>query len=342
MVQWIPIEKIQLIIHFEPFFIAWVFLLVAWTFYVFFLKKISEKRHANLKRRFLSTFIHLTISSLITYAHWFAFEHITQEALGLKFTNYLGLFALFIGAVAIIKIAQIFVYLYLFFAHMTHGVPILIGNMFTFIFSVVIFSLISSYVFEIHVATLLATSAIFSIVLGLALQDTLGNFFSGVALQIDRPFEIGDWIEVHNDKNNCSGQIQEITWRATFLLSFANELIMIPNRTIAQSEILLLSHQNKTARFNHAFRFHFGVNIQDAKDAIFKGISSIPEILTNPEPRVLILETTDSYILMKVFYSLSDYGTRYRIGDQVIQNILNAIQSKGLILAVPTIAINRD
>lgn len=342
MVQWIPIEKVQVIIHFEPFFIAWICFISAWLFYKFFLTKISAKRHANLKRRFISTLSYSIISSLIAYAHWYAFENIAQEALVLKFTNYLGLIALLIGAVAVIKIAQIFVYLYLFFAHMTHGVPILIGNMFTFVFSVVIFSMISSHVFEIHVATLLATSAIFSIVLGLALQDTLGNFFSGVALQIDRPFEIGDWIEVHSEDGICMGQIQEITWRATFLMSFANELIMIPNKTIAQSKILILAHQQKTCRLNHTFRFHFDVDIEEAREALYTGLRAVPEVALDPEPRVLLLETTDSYILMKVFYSLSDFSTRYRVGDNVIAHIVQNIRKKGLELAVPTIAVNRD
>jgi small-conductance mechanosensitive channel len=342
MVQWIPIDKIQYILQVEPFIVSWICIFAAWFFYFIFLKKISEKRHHNLRRRFNSTTIYLIVSSLITILHWYAYENITQETLVLKLTNYLGLFALLIGAVAIIKLAQIFVYLYLFFSHMSNGVPILIGNMFTFVFSLLILSLIGSNVFGIHVATLLATSAVFSIVLGLALQDTLGNFFSGVALQIDRPFQIGDWIEVHSTQEKWTGQIQEITWRATFLLSFSDELIMIPNKTIAQSQILIFSHQNRSSRFNHAFRFHFDVKIEEAKEALFAGLQTVPGILKDPEPRVLILETNESYLTLKIFYSLSDFGTRYRTGDAVIVAILKAIHHRGLKLAVPSIAVLRD
>ncbi len=342
MKQWIPIEKIQYILQIEPFIVFLIGIIAAWIFYFFFLKKISEKRHSKLRHRFFTTSLYFLISGLLTYAHWYADENLIQVPLTLKLTNYFGLFALFVGAIAVIKLAQIYVYLYLFFSHMTHGVPILIANMFTFIFSIIIFSLIASNVFGIHITTLVATSAVFSIILGLALQDTLGNFFSGVGLQIDRPFQIGDWIEVTSAQEKWTGQIHEITWRATFLMSFADELIMIPNKTIAQSQILIFSNQHKASRFNHAFRFHFDVNIAEAKEALFAGLATVPGILNDPEPRALILETTESYILIKIFYSLRDFGSRYRVGDAVMVAILKAIHQKGLVLAVPSIAVNKQ
>jgi small-conductance mechanosensitive channel len=174
------------------------------------------------------------------------------------------------------------------------------------------------------------------------MQDTLGNFFSGLALQIDRPFRIGDWIEVHNGSEKWTGQILEITWRATFLTSFTDELIMIPNRTIAQSQILIFSDPNKSTRFGHSFRFPLDVNIEEAKLALFQGVESVSGVLKNPEPKVLILDTNESYIMLKVIYSLADYSSRYRIGDEVMVAIFKIIQHKGLKLAVPRFAIEKD
>jgi small-conductance mechanosensitive channel len=343
--QWIPLEKIQFLIQFESFALFWVLLILAFIFYKILLKKITDKRHANLRQRFLRTSIYLIITTLISVLHWVMFEnayHASSEYHLVKIASYLSLFALSFGVITTIKLAQIYVYLYLFLMNMSVGVPRLIANMFTLVFSLVIVSWLAADVFGFHLAAVLATSAVFSLVLGLALQDTLGNLFSGVALQIDRPFNISDWIEIHSGSEKWTGQVQEISWRATTLLGFADELILIPNRIIAQSQLLNFSHLQKPARLNQIFRFHFDVSIEQARSALLEGIANIPEILKEPAPRTLITEVTESWITIKVFYSLKDYGTRYRTGDIVISQILERIRLHKLTLASPSLNLVRS
>ncbi|MGZ3787799.1 MAG: mechanosensitive ion channel family protein [Bacteriovorax sp.] len=341
--QWIPLEKIQFLIQSESFVILWILLSLAFLFYKLFLKKISDKRHSTLRGRFLRTFSYLLVTTLIAALHWIVFingHRSANEFTVIKFASYLGLIALFIGVVSVIKLAQIYVYLYLFFMNMSVGVPRLIANMFTLVFSLVIVSWLAADVFGFHLAAVLATSAVFSLVLGLALQDTLGNLFSGVALQIDRPFAIGDWVEIHSGSEKWIGQVQEISWRATTLLSFADEVILIPNRIIAQGQLLNFSHVHRPVRLNQMFRFRFDVSIPLAKKALLEGLANIPEILKDPAPRTLVTEVTESWITIKVFYSLSDYGTRFRTGDQVISQIMEQIRLNRLSLASPIINID--
>jgi small-conductance mechanosensitive channel len=202
--------------------------------------------------------------------------------------------------------------------------------------------MIASSVFEIHLSALLATSAVFSLVLGLALQDTLGNLFSGVALQIESPFKIGDWIEVHGGDEKWLGQVQEITWRATFLLSFSDELMMIPNRTISQSQIIIISQGSKNIRLNQIFRFSYETSIEKAKNAIREGISQVDGIMTDPPIRILITETNESWVTIKVFYSLIDFSTRYRTGDVIITKILESIRKNGLKLQSHKMEISNE
>ncbi len=140
---------------------------------------------------------------------------------------------------------------------MSQGIPRLIANLFSFVFSIFIVSFIGSEVFSIHITAMLATSAVFSLVLGLALQDTLGNLFSGVAMQIGQPFKIGDWVEINYENKKWLGQIQEITWRSTFLTTFSDETVMIPNKTIAQSQITIFSDQQKPNRESATFRIEY-------------------------------------------------------------------------------------
>lgn len=338
----LPIERIEYFIQFESFIVLLVTLIIGWIFYKLFLKKITEKRHATLRYRFTRAAFYLIVSSALALFHWGVVGSTWADYFYLKVANYVGLVGFLFLVTVLIRLAQIYVYLYLFLANMSQGVPRLIANLFTLIFSTFILSWIAADVFGFNLATVLATSAVFTIVLGLALQDTLGNLFSGVALQIERPFQLGDWVEVHNSDEKWIGQIQEITWRATSLIGFSDELIVIPNKTIAQSQLLIFSENNKPARFSQQFRFSFDVDVIKVKAAILDSLKSIPEILSEPEPRVLLMEVTESWVSVKVFYSIADYGRKFRVGDMVIAYVLQSIKSKKMALATNSLNILRD
>jgi small-conductance mechanosensitive channel len=341
-VKWIPIQKIGPLISYEAFLVTFSLVLLAYLFYFFFLKRLSERRHGQLRSRFLVTTLFVTLSGLMASLYWILNWQEISDPLLNKSLSYLGLLTLFLGAIAVIKVAQIYVYLYLFFSNMTTGVPRLIANLFTFVFSIFLFGLIGSTVFNLNIITVGATSAVFSLVLGLALQDTLGNFFSGLALQIDRPFHINDWVEIQDGDQKWVGQIHEINWRATFLMSFSDELIMVPNKTIAQSKIIILGHNLRPVRLNHMFRFTYDTPIETAKRALLEGVSGFPEILTSPAPSTLVTEVSESWIVIKVYYSLHDYGTKFQTGDQVITKIMEILRKNHLKLAHTTIELRSD
>jgi small-conductance mechanosensitive channel len=338
-VKWIPIEKIQPLITYEAFGITFFLMVLAYLFYYFVFKRLSERRHGQLRRRFVMTTAFVLLSGLTSGLHWLLFWQNVTDPMMLRIASYVGLIGLLLGAVAIIKVAQIYVYLYLFFNNISTGVPRLISNMFTFVFSLFIFGLIGSSVFNLNIATVATTSAVFSLVLGLALQDTLGNFFSGLALQIDRPFQINDWVEIQNGDQKWVGQIHEVNWRATFLLSFADEMIMFPNKTIAQSQIVILTHNLRPIRLNQVFRFTYDTPIELAKQALLEGTQGLAEIMTTPCPATLVTETTESWMTIKVFYSLHDYGQRYQVADLLITRIMAAIQKHNLKLAHQTLIV---
>jgi len=340
----IPIDKIQNFSAPEIHLFALGILILCFLFYKLFLKKISEKRHKSLLTRFKITLKYLLtsvfLSIVLNYLIYPKPElNVTQSEPHIL-VGYLFFALLILMSIAIVKVTQIVVYLYLFFANMSHGVPRLLANMFTFFITIILINIIATNLFEVHLSALLATSAVFSLVLGLALQDTLGNLFSGISLQIESPFHIGDWIEVHSKNEKWLGQVQEMNWRATFLMSFSDELIMIPNKTIAQSEIVIVSQGNKTIRISHMFRFPFDVSTDLAKKAIFDGIAEVKNgILSDPPVRILITDLNESWVVMKVFYSLSDFSVRYRMGDQIISSILGSLKKNNIRLQSQKIEI---
>ena len=82
---------------------------------------------------------------------------------------------------------------------------------------------------------LLATSGVIAIILGLALQSTLSDVFSGIVLNFSRPYRPGDWISIDG---GTDGRVIEMNWRATHVLTAKRDLAIVPNSTIAKAKIV--------------------------------------------------------------------------------------------------------
>src|SRR5215217_342033 len=89
---------------------------------------------------------------------------------------------------------------------------------------------VATFVFK---EQLLTTSAVGAVVVGFALQDTLGNTFAGLGIQSERPFKVGHWIRV----GEFEGRVAEITWRATKLRTKTGNFIIVPNNIVAKEAI---------------------------------------------------------------------------------------------------------
>jgi small-conductance mechanosensitive channel len=222
------------------------------------------------------------------------------------------------------------------------GVPLLIVNMFSLLLTVFLGGWLVTELFNVKLAPLLATSAIFSVVLGLALQDTLGNLFSGVAMTFDKPYEIGDWIEITLNGQKWVGQVHEISWRATVLLGLSDESISVPNRLMGQTQISNFSTKKRPICRAQLFRIAHGSSINEAKRILSHAVLSIPSILKNPAPFPYAFESNESYVTIKVIYFIDDYGKQFLIGDSIITAGNEALQKAGFELAPPRLMVLKN
>lgn len=125
--------------------------------------------------------------------------------------------------------------------------PTLVRNIFSIVAFTALFLIIFSALFQnVDLGALFTTSAIFGVILGLALQDTLGNFFAGISLQADRPFQVGDVITVGAQEH--TGVVEEITWRAVKIRTFQNHVIEINNTNAAKEPLEVCPRDNLNAR----------------------------------------------------------------------------------------------
>jgi CRP-like cAMP-binding protein len=164
---------------------------------------------------------------------------------------------------------------------------------------------------------LLTTSAVGAVVVGFALQDTLGNLFAGLAIQIEKPFRVGHWIQV----SGRDGQVQEITWRATKLRTKDGEFVVVPNSIVSKEPVLNYSEPTVANSVSVDVGSSYLTPPNEVKAAILEAISNAPLALRAPEPKVLVQGFGDSAINYTAYFWVNDYGLEREARDQVRTNI---------------------
>jgi small-conductance mechanosensitive channel/CRP-like cAMP-binding protein len=212
--------------------------------------------------------------------------------------------------------------------------PTLIRNIFTIIAFTILFLIAFTFLFpDVNLGALFTTSAIFGVILGLALQDTLGNFFAGISLQADRPFQVGDVITVGAQRH--TGVVEEISWRAIKIRTFQNHVVLIANSNAAKEPIEVCPRDNLNARvvfFNTLYTDSPAKAIHVAREAVREADNVSDKVA----PIVRIRNLGDNGVDYEVKYWLEDYA-KYNDTDALIrQRIWYAFRRAGLNFAFPT------
>ncbi|HEX6283974.1 MAG TPA: mechanosensitive ion channel family protein, partial [Pyrinomonadaceae bacterium] len=212
--------------------------------------------------------------------------------------------------------------------------PTLIRNIFTIVAFTILFFIAFTFIFpEVNLGALLTTSAIFGVILGLALQDTLGNFFAGISLQADRPFQVGDVITVGAGRHQ--GVVEEISWRAIKIRTFTNHVVLIANSNAAREPIEVCPRDNLNARlvfFNTLYTDSPAKTIHVVREAVREA----ENVSTKITPIVRIRNLGDNGPDYEVKYWLEDYAKFNDTDALVRQRIWYAFRRAGLNFAYPT------
>jgi small-conductance mechanosensitive channel len=340
---WIPLDRVERLVQLEPMLACIGLALGAWLIYRTLLRGVSRQRHENLTRLFKNLLIHTAIM-ITLFSAFFAISFVepqtaAQGAALNRLMAYVGLGTLLSGVTVFVKVCRILFFEYLFLTHMRVAVPLLLVNICTLLLSLVLGSWLLTEIFDIRLGPLLATSAVFSLVVGLALQDTLGNLFSGVALQLDEPYQIGDWIEVNSGSQKWVGLVDEISWRATVLIGWLDETITIPNRVMGQAQISNFSTKLRPIARSQAFKIAHGSSLESARRALLEAPLRVPGVRRNPSPSVIITEANESWLVFKLVYFIDDYGAQYTVADQIIAAAIHELDKAQVTLASPRIEV---
>ena len=204
------------------------------------------------------------------------------------------------------------------------------------IYIVSFFIIFQSFFPNIQLAPLFTGSTIIGIVVGLALQDTLGNLFAGLALQADQPFQVGDVVTI---STRGVGVIEAVSWRGVKIRTFNNRLLMISNSVLGKETIEVAPKDNLNARtvwFNSLYSNSPARTIQAVRDAV----RQVENVSSKIRPVVRIRNLGDNGIDWEVKYWLDDY-TRQNDTDALIRlRIWYVFKRENIDFAFPTRTIH--
>lgn len=183
-------------------------------------------------------------------------------------------------------------------------------------------------------SSLLTTSALLTAVIGLSLQDTLGNMVSGLALQMQRPFEVGDWIQFDPDPRQI-GQVTEVNWRATAVMTVDLVEVIVPNALLAKAAIRNYSRPSSVSRRVVTVQGPYDASPGRVHDAIIAGIAGTRGVLVDPPAWVQTRNFADSGIEYAVHFFTDDFASRDRIDGYVRDRIWYALQRGGVQVPFP-------
>jgi small-conductance mechanosensitive channel/CRP-like cAMP-binding protein len=194
-----------------------------------------------------------------------------------------------------------------------------------------IFVLIYSGVMDKSLSGILTTSAVLTVILGLALQDTLGNFFAGISLHVEQPYHIGDALQV----GEVVGRVESVTWRTTTVRTTRNSQVIFPNSRIARDpiEVFALDALNRRSlRFLAPYDAPPEKVIQLARQIA----ADIPRVATEMPPIARIAEFADSGVAFELLYWIKDYLWAHEIEAAIRERLWYAFRRHGIEIPFPT------
>jgi CRP-like cAMP-binding protein len=176
-----------------------------------------------------------------------------------------------------------------------------------------------------------AATAVGAVVVGFALQNTLGNLFAGLAIQIEKPFRVGEWVRIAD----IDGLVSEITWRAVKVRTKSGNFVVVPNSKLAEDIIINYSEPTRDTRLEVIVGAHYDVPPNRVKAVILNGLKRDPLISSEREPEITIADFAESAINYRVWVWIADFATDYVTYDRIRSAIYYAFRRHDISIPYP-------
>ena len=183
---------------------------------------------------------------------------------------------------------------------------------------------------------LLASLAVFSLIIGLAMQQTLGNIVNSFMLALDQPFEVGDRIEVEG----FVGSVASVGILSTKILTHEENLVVIPNNSLVNSTVINHARGGgdgvgRRISLVQDIGVGYSEDIDHVKYTILKLMRECPFVLQKPEPRVLLIELGDYAKTFRMYGWVEDYSDEFVARDWLLKNLDEKFNTEGIEIPYP-------
>ena len=184
---------------------------------------------------------------------------------------------------------------------------------------------------------LLASLAVFSLIIGLAMQQTLGNIVNSFMLALDQPFEVGDRIEVEGHL----GSVVSVGILSTKVLTIGENLVVIPNNNLVNSTVINHARgggdgQGRRISLVLDIGVEYDEDISHVKYTTLQLLRECPYIIESPEPRVLLNELGEYAKIFRMYAWVEDYSDEFVAKDWLFKNIAERFEAEGIGIPFPT------
>ncbi|WP_324716135.1 mechanosensitive ion channel domain-containing protein [Carboxydochorda subterranea] len=186
--------------------------------------------------------------------------------------------------------------------------------------------------FNINVTALVTTAGVASLALALAAQETLANMFAGFTIMLDRSYRVGDRIRL---SDGTMGDVVEIGLRATKILNFDNELVIIPNKEMAAARIVNQNYPDLRVKVRPKVGVSYATDVERAKQVMLEVCMSHPKVLKDPPPGVYFTDFGPSSLNLLGLCWVGDYRDAFQVLDELNVAIKKRFDREGIEIPFP-------
>ena len=215
--------------------------------------------------------------------------------------------------------------------------PRVLFHLSSVLISIITALIISQKVFRIDIPTeLIVSSGVLAALIGFSAKDILSDMVAGLILSFDRPFRTGDWIEL--DDGKTLGEVRDISWRVTKVVTWFNTVKEIPNSSILKQTVNNLSGPDPS--YGHWFYIYMpsDVSISLTRRTLLQACFDCDYVLEDPVPVVRISEMEHRPYKYMIYVHFADYPNYFKGKDRLLAEINNALAKE----KIPVPAKTRD
>jgi small-conductance mechanosensitive channel/CRP-like cAMP-binding protein len=188
-------------------------------------------------------------------------------------------------------------------------------------------------VLHIPITSLLATGTVITAIVGLALQETLGNFAAGAAIQTDKPIAVGDWVQL--DKVDALGRVVSTSWRSVTIQTDDRALVVIPNSIFSKTPFFNRSRPGGATRRSLYFTVGYDVPPAHVHEALLEACADAPDVVKDPKATVLTWTYGEAGIQYWLRFFIADFARRDYAQSDVATRVWYHLHRRKIETGVP-------